>query len=219
MFEKNPGWKKAHEVLSSFAVDYENKECALYGDGTTIVSRLMSLIPVQTCEYLAQKLLKSYPNGEAKQIIDRMSWRNNNSKFLGLLPEIAQKYSAPNVSQSDLRKSAMLLRKIFKGEKIKVGLFDDNFSLTERFSLLILGVLYTFRNDRFHGDMHPPFKSSLATLQTYAHAHFCFLATHHVFIQSLEEARWASANYNETALTLARNIDDFEQLYGKHLAK
>jgi hypothetical protein len=148
-----------------------------------------------------------------------MSWRNNNSKFLGLLPEIAQKYSAPNVSQSDLRKSAMLLRKIFKGEKIKVGLFDDNFSLTERFSLLILGVLYTFRNDRFHGDMHPPFKSSLATLQTYAHAHFCFLATHHVFIQSLEEARWASANYNETALTLARNIDDFEQLYGKHLAK
>ncbi len=117
MFEKNPNWKKAHEVLSSFAMDYENKECAIYTSGDTAISQIISLIPVQTCEYLSQKLLKSYPNEEAKQITDRLKWKNNNDKFLTLLPEIAQKYNAPNVSQSDFRKSAMLLRKIFKGER------------------------------------------------------------------------------------------------------
>jgi hypothetical protein len=219
MFEKNRNWKKAHEALSSFAVDYENKECALYRGGDTAIAQLMSLMPVQTCEYFSQKLLKSYPNEETKKITDRLGWKNNNAKFLSLLPEIAQKYNAPNVSLSDYRKSAMLLRKIFKGERIKVGSFEDNFSLSERFSLLILGVLYTFRNDRFHGNMHPPFKSSVATLQTYSHAHFCFLATHHIFVQSLEETRWASSNSNETIAMLLKNIDNFEKLYGRHLVK
>lgn len=218
-FEKYSPRDKATEVLSLFSIDYQNKECAVYIDGDVTISRLLSLLPVQTCEYLSWKLFDLSPKGDAKRIKDRLTWSNNNTKALKFLPEFTQKYNAPNVSPDDYRKSAMLLRKVFNGEHIKVGSFEDSFSLTERFSLLILGVLYTFRNDRFHGSMLPPFKSSIATLQTYSHAHFCFLATHHIFIQSLEEMRWANFNSEETIRTLSKNIDCFESLYGRHLVK
>lgn len=217
LFEHSVNWKKAHEVLSSYAIDYECAQCSQYSDGKAMIARLMNAIPVQTCEYISLKLLNS--DQESKQIIDRLAWKNNNAKFLTLLSEMKQKYGAPNLSPSDRRKSALLLRKVFQGENIKVGSFEDSLSLTERFSLLLLGVLYTFRNDRFHGGVQPPFKSSVAKLRTYAHAHFCFLATYHIFVQSLENSKWAKTNHSKTAIILLRNINYFEQLYGRHLHK
>ena len=219
----NPKRSKIQELLSEFCVNYLNNQASTRNEDDLLIARLIDLVPVQTCEYLAQRLLDEYdvtkPVGDSKRIVDRLKWSNYNTNFLALLPNIARKYGAPNINPSDLRKASLLLRKVLRGNSVSIGTFSGQLTVTERLSLIVLGVVYTARNDRFHGSMQPPFKSSVATLRTYAHAHYLYLTSYFLFIKVLYSTGWIALKSDDIKNHLLENMYHFQSLYGKHLEK
>lgn len=81
---------------------------------------------------------------------------------------IKEKYNVGQgvVTAADQRNAAILLGKIFRGEDIVLGNPQTTFkalTLKHRVELLINGIIFTSRCERFHGDVPSPFKSSLNT--------------------------------------------------------
>jgi hypothetical protein len=184
---------------------------------------LTGSIPAQSCEYFTDRLFSGYhitsPTGSSKRILDRLKLASTNVNLLELIHNTAAKYGAPIMTTQNSRKAAMLFRKALQGTVVNVSSFTGSLSVAERLSLILLGILYTFRNDRFHGDLHPPFKSSLATLQTYTHAHFSFLVTYFLFLQTLHFSNKVPFKSDNIDQNITSNIQIFTQLYGKHITR
>lgn len=73
---------------------------------------------------------------------------------------------------------ALRLIRLLNGQDIQIG--DTSYKpipLCDRIELLISGILYTSRCERFHGDIYSPLKSSKTTLQTYYEYYFLALAS------------------------------------------
>lgn len=73
---------------------------------------------------------------------------------------------------------ARRLIRLLNGQDIQIG--DTSYKpipLCDRIELLISGILYTSRCERFHGDIYSPLKSSKTTLQTYYEYYFLALAS------------------------------------------
>ncbi len=113
----------------------------------------------------------------------------------------------------------MLLRRALRGESLTLG-ESGEFKLDEtslaRFLVLLL--LYTARNERFHGSSFSPFVSSDATLRTYTHPFFMFLASYYLLLATWLETRPAATNASRIELleSLSNNLQDAEGLFGSH---
>ncbi len=73
---------------------------------------------------------------------------------------------------------ARRLIRLLNGQDIQIG--DTSYKpipLCDRIELLISGILYTSRCERFHGDIYSPLKSSKTTLLTYYEYYFLALAS------------------------------------------
>lgn len=71
--------------------------------------------------------------------------------------------------------------------------------------LLINGLLYTYRNERFHGDAFSPFKSSKTQLKTFAHAYFCLISTYFFIAQLIYRHFESEFDINRIAESQAEN--------------
>lgn len=88
-----------------------------------------------------------------------------------LYADIKAKYKLEETVKPDadvLRRSSLLLQKILRGEKVTVNNNEYMVDLEKRLLFMLSCVLYTYRCERFHGDYFSPFKSDMATLNTYA---------------------------------------------------
>lgn len=83
-----------------------------------------------------------------------------------------------------LRRSSLLLQKILRGEKVKVNNNEYTVDLEKRLLFMLSCVLYTYRCERFHGDYFSPFKSDIATLNTYAFSYY-LLTFSYVYLWTL----------------------------------
>ena len=110
-----------------------------------------------------------------------------------------------------------------KGDELIISIEDPTQTVKADFSqtlnFCINGILYTFRNDRAHGGVFSPFRSSKATMRTYAHCSFCFLMGYYLLIalihsrdNSLITEESLQNNYN-------LNIELYKNLYGRNLQK
>lgn len=135
---------------------------------------LAPYIPLQTCEFFAKRLLDSTadPNEHSEQFVKRVKAALGSS----LLADIHAKYDAnwlqPSRRAETQRKLGGLLKLIIGGQNVTLGGNAYQLSPPEVARLLIGTVLPQFRNERFHGSVRPPFRSSSATLKTYAHSYF-----------------------------------------------
>ncbi len=96
----------------------------------------------------------------------------------GLYADIKAKYKLEETVKPDpdvLRRSSLLLQKILKGEKVKVNNNEYTVDLENRLLFMLSCVLYTYRCERFHGDYFSPFKSDMATLNTYAFSYYLLI--------------------------------------------
>ncbi len=186
----------------------------------TLLDELLRNIPVQSCEYLGERILGQWqlPNTDYQLIWNRLNNPpNKHPKVNDLLGRIAAKYRAPRSSIGDKRKAAMLLRLALQGAEVDVEGTKVQLPRSERISFLINALLYTFRNDRFHGNMQPPFKSSVGTLQTYAHAQYCFIWGHFLFLFSSTLSTPPFAEHQSLANNTRQNLAAFCDFYGSHL--
>jgi hypothetical protein len=185
-----------------------------------LLDELLGNIPVQSCEYLIERILGKWqsPNSDYHLIWNRLNNPpNKHTNVTNLLTRIAAKYKAPSPAVTDQRKAAMLLRLALQGIEVHVEGTRIQLPRAERISFLINALLYTFRNDRFHGNMQPPFKSSVGTLQTYAHAHYCFIWGHFLFLFSTALSTPAFAIQQQLAENTAQNLNLYCQFYASHL--
>lgn len=78
-----------------------------------------------------------------------------------------------------LRRSSLLLQKILRGEKVTLNDNEYMVDIENRLLFMLSCVLYTSRCERFHGDYFSPFKSDMATLNTYSFSYylliFCYI--------------------------------------------
>jgi hypothetical protein len=187
---------------------------------STELDRLLSSTPVQSCEYFTQRILRDWQiaGTDYQRIWNRLTIpAGKHPTFELLLPEIAAKYSAPNPTPGDMRKASTLMRLVLKGDEVNLKGKLFRVPRSERISFLLNALLYTFRNDRFHGNVQPPFKSSLGTLKTYAHAHYCLIWAHFLFLYLISSVQPAFVPLDLLASNTGDNLRAFETLYRKRL--
>lgn len=83
-----------------------------------------------------------------------------------------------------LRRSAMLLQLILKGNEVVVNGHKHFLGLEKRLEFVLSCILYTNRCERFHGDYFSPFKSDRADLDTYAFSYY-LLSFSYIYLWSL----------------------------------
>jgi hypothetical protein len=134
-------------------------------------------IPLQTCEFFAKRILDSTadPTEHSEQFVRRVKTTLGE----GLLADIHAKYDCdwvtPNRRAGAQRRLGGLLKLIIGGKSVSVGGSPYQLSADQVARLLISTVLPQFRNERFHGNVRPPFRSSSATLKTYSHSYFLLI--------------------------------------------
>lgn len=177
---------------------------------------LAPYIPLQTCEYFAKRVLDSTanPNEHSNQFIKRVEQTLGAS----LLADIHAKYDyawlTPKTKAETQRKLGWLIKIILSGKQVTIGSGLYQLNDEEIARLLISTILPQFRNERFHGNVRPPFRSSSATPKSYAHAYFLLL---YAYSLMCEVFLYRSFNVVESHTVIAatqRNLDLFRLVLG-----
>lgn len=185
-----------------------------------LLNDMFKNIPVQSCEYLVERIFQQWqiPGTDYTKIANRLkNPAGNHLAVVDFLNLVAAKYRAPDLSSDNQRKAAMLMRLALGGQEVDVQGSKITLPRSERIGFLINALLYTFRNDRFHGNMQPPFKSSVGTLQTYAHVHYCLIWAHFLLLFSMTISNPPFVRLRRLAENTERNLVAFCDFYGAHL--
>lgn len=193
------------------------------------IESFLRLMPSQSYEYLGKRMLDNYSiaTPRANPLYTRIAMTNGNTdvKIDGLIKDLFTKYG--NLTNGDdTRKVGRILFKLVNGDNIDLpdslnNTQNNNYSLDlkEKIDLVVNGLLYTYRNERFHGNTFSPFKSSKASLQTYSHAQYLFFWSY--FLVNITKLYLNNINISiqEVADNISVNIYSYEKLYGRHLKK
>lgn len=224
----NPGsTKNITDLLKIFATNWENR-ISSNSHLSFLVSELYKHMPIQVNEYIVKKSLGEFnpsvqfkDNGKSYKRIAAIS-----PNIVTLVTTLSSIYGYGNLTGKDTRNAAMLLNKLFcrkdDEEKIEIPLDSNNeYEITtlEKLSLIVSGLLYTYRNDRFHANAFSPFKSSKATIKTYAFAHFSFLFTYYLVLMVFHEDNPSDFKLSDIFFNVNHNLDLFINIYGKHLTR
>lgn len=133
----------------------------------------LQYIPHQTCEYAAKRIIQATTTTDNYSTV--LLTRAKQSLGEQFIVDFVTKYPANTngkPSSSDQRKAGRLLKKVFLGEKIILNGNEYEILEEDLAKFMVKVVLANSRNERFHGNTFPPFRSSFAKLSTYAHAYF-----------------------------------------------
>ncbi|HOX83210.1 MAG TPA: hypothetical protein PLS08_09280, partial [Chryseolinea sp.] len=144
-------------------------------------------------------------NAHAKEVIDKV------------------KLQYPYNNSESRRKGSRFFYRYLRGDLLTFSMNEPPTSIQADFSEIlnftVNGILYTFRNDRAHGGVFSPFRSSKATMRTYAHSSFCFLQGYYLLV-ALIHYRDSTLISEESILNSYNlNIDLYKNLYGRNLQK
>lgn len=186
----------------------------------SVTEALLGNIPSQTCGYLYKRLITREPAESSGRALQRLS--NNYGAGDPLPAEIAaflalveKKYAAPDSDTA--RRGAALLRRALAGETLDIAGTQVTLSLPARLRILLSGLLYTSRNERYHGESFSPFYSSAASIKTYTHPHYLFLASY-----ALVHFLWAHSGHpyaptlDAVEENTATNLREARTLYARH---
>lgn len=228
------GQSKTTEALMSLARDHSGPLCKDDMALRHAATELFAAAPVQTWEDVSKNLiallieefdengkLKSKPQERAVARVIRFPDANNINQLEYLLLDLKRSH-APNgtLTAEGQRKCALFLRRLFRGtldeSKTSVrGAFD--LSVNDKVHFMISGVMYTFRNQRFHGSRPTPFFTSAASMTTYAHAYFMFLCTYSFLLLVLNlQPRFALTPHDVSENILA-NVASLKLLFERHM--
>jgi hypothetical protein len=177
---------------------------------------LASHAPLQTCEFFAKRILDSTtnPNEHSQQFIKRLE----QTLGVNLLSDIHAKYDGnwltPTKKAETQRKLGGLIKLIISGKQVALGANSYQLSSNEIARLLISTILPQFRNERFHGTVRPPFRSSSATLKTYAHSYFLLIYAYSLMCEVFLYRAFNVINSNAVTTATQNNLNRFLQVLG-----
>lgn len=175
----------------------------------------LELIPYQTCEYAAKRVI------EASQEIDdhatTLFKRSENSLGKDFILKFIEKYppaSNGKPSPSDQRKAGRLLKLVFSGREVELGGVKFKISEKQLGIFLVKVVLANSRNERFHGNVFPPFRSSAAKLDTYAHAYFLLHISYALLLDVFLYRKYDVTSLSDVNTAMNNSAGVFNQLFG-----
>ncbi|MCY1295961.1 hypothetical protein D9M70_453250 [compost metagenome] len=140
----------------------------------------------------------------------------------GLLADIHNKYDnewlAPDKRAETQRKLGGLLKLIMAGRRVTLGANSYQLTSDQVSRLLISTVLPQFRNERFHGNVRPPFRSSKATLKTYAHAYFLFIYAYSLMCEVFLYREFGVVQSADVLAATKENLDRYLQIFGDQVS-
>lgn len=177
--------------------------------------------PVQSCEYLYKRLISDVMDKSVNHgLKNRINYSKNNQRICQLLEHLELLYKKG--SSAARRNGALLIRRALEGERLKLangsGVTSVTLDSNSKAQILISLFLYTARNERVHGSTFSPFISSAASLRTYTHPYFAFLATYYLLI-SLWKAKHPQVlilNQGSVITSLKDNIETARKILGSN---
>ncbi|MFK4390434.1 hypothetical protein CN563_02755 [Bacillus sp. AFS026049] len=207
-------------VLGIFQGDTEQpkKTWDLYIDSYPSVKdtfeRFHNLIPLQSLEFLSKRLLNnSISNVERRHVVHirKRVKRVLEDVKSGLYDDILTKY---NIFDADTqRKCASLFKIALAGRAITLNGKSVQFNTKQSVVLVLDGIIYSSRNERFHGDSFPQFLSSKAKMSTFASGYFVFLYTYFLFLLLVHYDTVLELEISSVIENINKNIDIYEQLF------
>ncbi|MFJ1749831.1 hypothetical protein ACIOJD_26825 [Streptomyces sp. NPDC088116] len=185
-----------------------------------IAETVLGSIPSQTCVFLFKRLVTQEPAGSSDKARKRLLQGYSTGDPLpveikNFLTLVEEKYGDP--APETARRGSMLLRRALSGESLDIAGTPVALSFSARLRILLCGLLYTARNERFHGESFSPFYSSAATIKTYTHPHYLFLAayalTHLTWVHSGRSHALPLDAIEENTVT---NFREARKLYAHH---
>jgi hypothetical protein len=185
---------------------------------------LFSTTTVNANQYLYKYLCgNSNHNSNVKARVTTDSANINIPLHSNIVDEIYNRYGYdPTNYNASMRQAALLYRKAFENDNLTIA--DNAVVITDRFRLylLLLGLVYSLRNDAMHGSSMSSTKSSKTTPERYALNYYAFLATYNVLMtvlimkSSLSQAE-KDLKYTELRQNTEENVDRFRKLFGSHI--
>lgn len=186
----------------------------------SVTKALLGDVPTQTCEYLFKRLIAREPAESSGRARRRLSNGYGAGDVLpgeikAFLALVEGKYSAPDLDTA--RRGAALLRRALTGETLDIAGTQVGLSLPARLRILLCGLLYTSRNERYHGESFSPFYSSAASIKTYTHPHYLFLSAY-----ALVHLLWAHSSHpyaptlDAVEENTVVNLREARTLYARH---
>ncbi|QRV24590.1 hypothetical protein [Marinomonas foliarum] len=185
-------------------------------------------IPFQTCEYLLKRISQSKPfkptaeEPNLSSYAKRVLYSNGNPPVVSSnLEEVLHLLSTffDYKDKKERRNGASRLRKLIRLEKVKIEEVEVQLSEDDVLFFLVSGLGYAFRNDRAHAKSIAPFRSSYASVKTYAHCWFMFILFYEVtliFLHTNKSPVLLTGNLDEN---LSKNNVAYRKLFGDHINK
>lgn len=186
---------------------------------------LIAKIPFQTCEYWLTRIVESAPYTFATGNHKNLSSYAKRLLFASGQPPVANpsieavlNYLSTNYGRaSDRRDGASLLRRIVRGENVLLGAVNVRLTRSECFFFLLSGLAYAFRNDRAHAKHIAPFRSSFATVRTYAHCWFMFLMMYQITFVLFHTSQSIPTFLGNPAQNFLDNNKAYADLFGDYV--
>ena len=187
-------------------------------DVNSLLEALFSVVPVSATMYLYKCLCKLKPNDKAYSRLTINCDNTENAYRKDIIDSIETKYG----KDTQNRNSALLYRKIFNTNVISVDGITKNITKSFRIHLLISGIIYSLRNDSFHGSSMSSTKSSQTTPKRYAMNYYCYIATYKLLMLVLIKNSSISDSDKNTKYTELKDItisnaSNFRNLFGNHI--
>ena len=187
-------------------------------DVNSLLEDLFSVVPVSATMYLYKCLCNLKPNNRAYSRLTLNCDNTENAYRKDIIDSVENKYG----KDTQNRNPALLYRKIFNTNVISVDGITKNITKSFRIHLLISGIIYSLRNDSFHGSSMSSTKSSQTTPKRYAMNYYCYIATYTLLMLVLIKNSSISnadknTKYTELKDITISNANDFRNLFGNHI--
>jgi hypothetical protein len=205
-------WKILNKTSEDIIINQINQNAKLSG----ALTNLFDSVPLQATEFLVRRLFETTTaslKSQQTQIIERVI----DSLGQPFFDSFKNKYGI--LTSENQRKGGMLLQIIISGKKVDINGAFYQLNKLQTIKLLINGLLYTYRNERFHGDAFSPFKSSKTQIKTYAHSYYCLISTYFFISQLIYQHFHTEFDLNTIANTLEGNIIRYNLVFDNHKRK
>lgn len=181
------------------------------------------IIPMQTCEFVAKRIFngRSSPDEHSEAFTKRARACLGEPLFTQFIGKYESEWAKePQIVQ---RKAGSFLYQLMRGRELEITTAGTTtkHSLTEnkRISFLLSVVMPQYRNERFHGNTLPPFRSSAAKIKTYAHAYFVFMLAYVFLLETFLYRDFGVIDIDGVNDSAKKNRELFLLIFGNVLDK
>lgn len=202
---------------------------------SAIVELLSTNIPQQTADYAAERILECHIFSNPPHS-NEMKKRAKRSIGTRRYDQLCRKFLVPNPQNAALlelpyqkmRDAGLLLGKMFRqkaplnrakaststpGSLLDLSLQANVLSPREKLRVLMEICVATYRHERFHGEAFSPFRSSKATLKTYAHAYYLLLVTYLVILGLLQQQKKGGLSAADIYSLAEQSVERFRAFF------